>query len=105
MVKFKGKEYQLKTLFIRDEAALAKQLQRIQSDDIEVKAEAMVKACHIMTGIDEGDLNGSKMAEISVLVREIMAERAQARELEASENDTKEAQEAGKVEPSREAAI
>ena len=75
MVKFKGKEYALKELFIREEAALAKQYQRIASEDLEIKADAMVEAIHIMTGIDKGDLNGSKLAEISAVMREITIEK------------------------------
>ena len=85
MIKFKEKEYQLKNLFIREEAALAKQMQRLADEDLTIKADAMIEACHIMTGIDKGDLNGSKLAEISTLMREIMAERAAQAEKEAPE--------------------
>ncbi len=91
MVTFKGKEYALKQLFVRQEAAFAKQLQRLADDDLETKADAMVKACVILTGIDEGDLNGSTLEEVNVLMRAIMTERA------ALNKPKEEAQETGKA--------
>ena len=75
MISLKGKDYQLKTLFIRDEAKLAKQLQLLADSDLEVKAEAMIQTCHILTGIDVGDLGGSTIAEVRDLLNLIMAER------------------------------
>ncbi len=91
MVKFKDKEYQLKMLFVRQEAALAKQLQRLSNEDLEIKADAMIKACVIMTGVDEGDLNGSTLDEVNSLMRSIMAERSKGLE------NKDEAQETGKA--------
>lgn len=74
-VNFKEKKYELKKLFIREEAALAKQLQRLADEDLEIKADAMIEVCAILTGIDKGDLNGSSLNEVNALMKEIMAER------------------------------
>lgn len=90
-MKFKDKEYQLKQLFIRDEAALAKQMVRLGNEDLEVKADAMVEACHILVGVDKGDLNGSSLAEVSQLMREILAERARIAAEKAASEGAKEA--------------
>ncbi len=79
MIKFKGKEYQLRTLYIRQEVALAKQFRRFQEDDIETKADAMVEVVRLYTGIDVGDLNGSTLDEVRGVFDQIMQERAAAR--------------------------
>lgn len=79
MVTFKGKQYELKRLFIREEAKLAKQLGRLQDGDLEIKADAMIEVCRVMTGIDIGDLNGSTFAEIRDLQGALIDERAAAR--------------------------
>ena len=76
MITFKGKEYPIRTLFIRDEAKLAKQMMRLQDADLEVKADAMIEIIRVNTGIDLGDLNGATLEEIRVTFGQIIAERA-----------------------------
>ena len=90
MIKFKDKEYQLKTIFIMDEAKLAKQYKLLSSDDEVSKATGMIEICHILTGADVGDLNGSSLKQVSEFLRSIMNERAAAEpevEKETSEDE------------------
>lgn len=75
MIEFKGKQYELKPLFIRQEAALAKQWQRLKDPDFEVRADAMIEVARIYTGIDIGDLNGSSLEEVRQLNAQIALER------------------------------
>jgi hypothetical protein len=99
VIHFKGKEFPLKSLFIRQEAALAKQLMRLRDEDLEVKADAMIEIVRIQTGIDVGDLNAGTLEEIRATFGEIMAERAAARESAdgASAEARSEAQAEGKA--------
>ena len=74
MVVFKGKEYPLKELFVRQEAALAKQQRRLTTDDVEIQTDAMIEAIRVYTGMDIGDLNGTKFKDIMELFANIIDE-------------------------------
>jgi hypothetical protein len=95
MVNYKGKEYQLTPLVIRDEAKLAKHFQRMQSEDFEIKADAMIEIVRVQTGIDIGDLNGGTLDEVRAVFTAIMEERKALREAEPKIKD--EAQGEGKA--------
>ena len=88
MITFKGKQYELRTLFVRDEAKLAKQLSRFREEDIETQADAMIEVARVLTGIDIGDLNGSSFKEIRELFTDILAQRTNAREGEQKAEGT-----------------
>jgi hypothetical protein len=87
VITFKGKQYPLRTLFIRDEAKLAKQFDRFKDEDLEIRTDAMIEIVRVNTGIDLGDLNGSTLAEIRDVLNQVMAEREALRVPAPKEDD------------------